>query len=233
VTGLPDKAALAVLGSLLLATAGRGAEPASVARPATDYTKLPGIVDASGVVPGLLVELKYATPDNFAGKRLYHDLAACYLQTDVAQQLVAAAAQLKTRRPELRLLAYDCLRPRSAQLDMWKAVAGTPQQSYVANPHGKMGSLHNYGCAVDLTLAAADGSALDMGTPFDFMGRAAQPRHELTLLKEGKMSAEQVGNRLLLREVMVRAGFIPLNNEWWHFNCTTAAEVRRRYKIVQ
>lgn len=193
----------------------------------------PGLVDAKTVVSDLQVELKYATDDNFIGRNVYGDLKKCYLQKEAAQSLAKAAALLTKVDPGLRLLAYDCVRPKSVQKQMWEVVKGTPQQSYVANPHSKMGSIHNYGCAIDLTLAKADGSPLDMGTAFDHFGKEAQPRAESKLLSKGKLTHQQVANRLLLRRIMVEAGFYTISNEWWHFNCATSAQTRKRYKMVQ
>ncbi|MBN2497659.1 MAG: M15 family metallopeptidase [Deltaproteobacteria bacterium] len=194
--------------------------------------KTPGLVDAAKVVPGLRVELKYSTTDNFLHADVYGSLERCYLQRDAAEMLAAAAAQLAKLRPDLRLLAYDCVRPVSVQRRMWKVVKGTPQQPYVADPNTRTGSIHNYGCAVDLTLADAQGKPLDMGTPFDYFGQAAQPRHEAGLVQSGKLSTEQLANRLLLRLIMARAGFQPIASEWWHFNCAPNSVARKKYKKV-
>lgn len=198
-----------------------------------DLARVPGLVDVATLVPGLLVELKYATPDNFLGRNVYGSLKACYLQREAAEMLADAARRLGASRPDLRLLAYDCARPLSVQRQMWALVKGTPQQPYVANPTNGRGSIHNYGCAIDLTLARTDGTPLDMGTPFDFFGTKAEPREEISLLLRKDLTTEQVANRLLLREVMVRAGFAPIVNEWWHFDCASPAETRRRYRIIE
>jgi D-alanyl-D-alanine dipeptidase len=132
--------------------------------------------------------------------------------------------------PDLRLHAWDCARPRHVQAAMWKIVEGTPQQPYVANPAA--GSIHNFGCAVDLTLASADGTPLDMGTPFDHFGPEAEPRREAEMLKAGRLTPGQVAHRHVLRDAMVKAGFRPLGNEWWHFDCAAPAQVRKSYPIL-
>jgi len=219
---------------LLLAGLG-GAAPASApdAIDAAAIAARPDIVDTATAVPDVLVELKYASVDNFMQRDVYGALKRCYLHRDSARMLAAAAALLKQSHPELRLLAYDCLRPRRVQRIMWELVRGTPQQGFVANPETKVASLHNRGCAIDLTLASSDGAALDLGAPFDSFGREAQPRHEIELLKAGKLTGAQVGNRLLLREVMVRAGFTAVAHEWWHFDCATPGEATRRFPIVE
>lgn len=226
-------ASAALLGIALAVTAAAPA-PAAAGSPAiTALSSRADLVDAQTLVPHLLVTLKYATDDNFIRRNVYGDLRRCFLQRDAAAMLAQAAAELNQRAPDLRLLAYDCARPRSVQLQMWQVVKGTPQQQYVANPHSKTGSIHNYGCAIDLTLSDAVGKALDLGTPFDFFGETAEPRHEARLLEAAALDHAALANRLLLREVMVRAGFYPLAHEWWHFNCATAAQTRKRYHIVE
>ncbi len=197
-----------------------------------DVSDKSGLIDVKKVIPSLQLDLRYAGPNNFTHKVLYRDLRACVLQQDAAQKLRRADALLKQRAPGLHFIAYDCLRPRRVQLQMWQVVKGTPQQTYVADPV-KRGSMHNYGCAIDLGLADAKGEALDMGTDFDFFGQLAQPRHEMRLYRHHQLSATQLANRLLLREIMLRAGFVAISNEWWHFNADWPKNVRRKYKIVE
>jgi D-alanyl-D-alanine dipeptidase len=191
----------------------------------------PDLVDAGKVVPGLQVELRYAQKHNFLHEAVYGELAVCYLTKDAADMLARAATALAAGHEELRLHVWDCARPASIQRRMWAIVKGTPGQPYVADP--AKGSIHSFGCAVDITVATADGAPLDMGTPHDFFGRRAHPDAELELLASGELTPEQVANRLLLREVMLRAGFHPIGNEWWHFDCATQAETRRRFRIIE
>lgn len=218
--------ALILSACVLLATAAR-AEPASVQG---TLARHPGLVDAATRVPELQVDLRYATPENILGRAVYGDLRTCYLQERAADMLARAQALLVRAHPEWRLRVYDCARPRWVQRAMWKLVAGTPQQAYVANP--ARGSIHNFGCAVDLTVATRDGTPLDMGTPFDLFGPRARPDREIALLASGALTAEQVANRLVLRQVMLRAGFRMLANEWWHFDCAPQTEARQRYRII-
>ena len=216
-------AGLAAVGALLI-----GAAPAPV-----DVSQVKGLVNAQTVVPGLQVELKYSTTDNFMRRDVYGDFDTCWLQRDAAEMLAKAAAELQISHPELHLRAYDCLRPRRVQLLMWEVVKDTPQARYVANPHSKTASVHNYGCAIDLTLATAAGVPLDMGTPFDFFGELAHPSREVAFVVAGKLTGDQLGNRLILREVMVRAGFLPMASEWWHFNCAAPEVTRAKYPLVE
>jgi D-alanyl-D-alanine dipeptidase len=188
------------------------------------------LVDAATVVSELQVELKYSTTDNFMGKDVYGDLTICRLQEDAAKKLARAQELLRKARPDLRLRVYDCARPHSIQIEMWKLVKGTKKQAYVADP--KVGSFHSYGCAVDLTIATVDGKPLDMGTPYDHFGPEAHVTGEVALFEAGKLSAEAWANRLLLREAMVRAGMRPLGHEWWHFDCATRKEAKAKYPRI-
>ena len=140
---------------------------------------------------------------------------------------------LRRLRPDLSLAVYDAGRPMSVQQKMWNVVKDTPKYFYVSNP-ARGGGLHNYGLAVDLTLCdAATGDTLDMGTRIDYMGAAAHIDREDELRCRGKLSAQAVRNRQLLRRVMREAGFKPLRTEWWHFNFKSRAEAKARYKVIR
>ncbi|MHB9027624.1 MAG: M15 family metallopeptidase [Candidatus Latescibacterota bacterium] len=190
-----------------------------------------GLADAGLFSPLIRVELKYAAPDNFMGESVYGNLTRCWLRREAAIKLAKAAGILRTRNPEYRLVVLDGARPRSVQRRMWALVRGTPRQPYVANPAGA--SMHNYGLAVDITVADGGGNRLDMGTPPDFFGALAQPRLEGQFLKEGKLTAAQIANRHLLREVMTAAGFFPLAIEWWHFDAIDKGEAKRKYQVIE
>jgi zinc D-Ala-D-Ala dipeptidase len=141
-----------------------------------------------------------------------------------------AQDDLMQAHPDLRLHVYDCARPASVQWRMWGKVKGTPSQKYVGNP--AHGSIHSYGCAVDLTVADKDGNAIDMGTPYDFFGPKAHPALEKKLFEKGELTSAQLANRHILREVMLRAGFHMLQHEWWHFDCASQSESRTRYQLI-
>lgn len=186
--------------------------------------------DVSGIA-NVKVDLRYATADNFTGVNQYGDFKTGYLHRDAFAKLEGAAKALAARKPGYSLLIYDALRPRRVQRKLFAHVKGTPQEPYVADPD--LGSVHNYGFAVDLTVADAKGKPLDMGTPYDDFTELAEPRHEERFLKEGKLTKAQVENRRLLRDVMEGAGFKVIPNEWWHFDARPPKEVRAKYKIVE
>ena len=188
------------------------------------------LVNIHDIDSAILVDLKYATADNFTGMALYEGLDGAYLQPDVALMLAEAHRYLKTLHPDLRLLVYDAVRPLSVQRAMWERVKNTKYHRYVAHPDRL--SLHNFGAAVDITLADSLGQPLDMGTPFDYFGRAAGISDEPALVKQGLLNRQQVQNRQLLRQVMRHAGFQSISGEWWHFNACSLQEAKQRYPLA-
>jgi D-alanyl-D-alanine dipeptidase len=181
--------------------------------------------------PAIRVDLRYATPRNFTGQNVYGAFDRLLLHRLAAKKLLAAAARLEDRRPDLRLLVLDGLRPNRVQRLFWDHVKGTALQHYVGDP--ATGSIHGFGLAVDVTLVAADGGELDMGTRFDDFSALAEPRQEEAFLRSGALGAAQVGNRRLLRAVMEQAGFSPIAIEWWHFDALPPHEVRVKYPLVE
>ena len=179
----------------------------------------------------IFVDLKYTTTDNFTGMVLYDEIDGAYLQPDVVRMLADAHQYLKTLHSGLRLLVYDAARPLSVQRTMWERVKDTQYHRYVAHPDRL--SLHNFGAAVDLTLADSVKQPLDMGTPFDFFGRAAGISEEQEMIRQGILTRQQVQNRQLLRQVMLHAGFRSISGEWWHFNACSLQEAKQRYTLIE
>jgi D-alanyl-D-alanine dipeptidase len=191
-----------------------------------------GLVNVHTLDPSLMVDLKYAKTDNFMGVNVYGDFTRAYLRLKPALKLVRANQILRENYPNLRILVADALRPRSVQHMMWNRVVGTPQQPYIANPTS--GSIHNFGAAVDVTLYNVETKQqLDMGTPLDHFGPLAQPVLETKFFKKGKLSEAQLKNRLILRKVMIDAGWYPLNIEWWHFDAFSRDYIRKNYSIIE
>jgi D-alanyl-D-alanine dipeptidase len=193
-----------------------------------------GLLEVRAHIPDVLVELKYATTDNFMGKDVYGCLKHAYVQPEVLAKLKKAQAVLAKTHPGYRLLIYDAARPLSKQWDLWNTLTKYPpeeRQKYVADP--RQHSIHNYGSAIDLTVADASGKALDMGTPYDFFGELAYPSREKEMLASGKLSQKAYQNRLILRDAMVSAGFTRIEFEWWHFNAFSRNEAKRRYQVVR
>jgi len=140
----------------------------------------------------IIIDLKYATTDNFVEEQLY-DCPRCFLRPAAAKALVALHREFQQQG--LRIKVYDCYRPRPIQQKLWDKV---PNPSYVTPP--KKGSMHNRGLAVDLTLVDQSGKELDMGTAYDFFGkRAHHTFQDLPLFS---------------------SNFQSIRTEWWHYSYT-------------
>ena len=189
-----------------------------------------GLVDIQKIDSTITVELMYAKPDNFVGEKMYN-FDKAYLHPKAAAAIKEANRQLKEINPTLHLHIYDAARPMKVQQKMWNKVKGTPQQNYVSNP-ANGGGLHNYGLAVDVSIADNKGDTLPMGTLVDALTYKSHIDREEELVKTGKITKEAVKNRQLLRKVMQKAGFRSLRSEWWHFNYTTRADARKNYKAI-
>lgn len=190
-----------------------------------------GLVDVQSADPSIKVDLKYSTTDNFMDKDAYGDLNRCFLQKEVVEMLAKAQKALKKEHPNYGLIVFDGARPFTVQKRMWDIVKGTDAAHYVAKPDAK-GSMHNYGCAVDLGIMDDKGALLDMGTKFDHLGREARTDIEADLIKEKVISQKQLENRLILRKAMEAQGFQVLKREWWHFNAFPDAVVLSKYKKI-
>jgi D-alanyl-D-alanine dipeptidase len=194
---------------LLLAFATTGVlaqNPASISNSAT--VELPpavnkGFRDLAVLDPTILVDIRYATTNNFTHSKIY-DCPRCLLRPDVADALIKANETLKKRGFSLKM--FDCYRPRPYQQRLWDKV---PNPDYVTPP--SKGSMHSRGAAVDLTIVDSNGKELDMGTEFDYFGVKA---HTDNL----QLPAEVLTNRKLLRETLEAVGFKGIRTEWWHFS---------------
>jgi D-alanyl-D-alanine dipeptidase len=203
-----------------------------VSTPTIAVEAVPGDPDFRhlSTIAGIGIDLRYATPDNFVGRDLYSPLDCAWLHRDAAAAIERAVALLAERRPGSRLLLLDALRPHRVQEELWDALADTGLRMYLADPI--RGSIHSYGMAVDATIEDEAGRELDMGTGFDDMTELSHPALENEMLAAGRLTAQQVDNRRLLRDVMSGAGFVGINSEWWHFDCGDRVHVRAAYRRV-
>jgi len=195
-----------------------------------------GLVDIQKIDPTIRVELKYSTSDNFIKKDVYGDLTRAYLQPNVANKLAQASKLLQQSNPGFHLLVYDAARPNAAQYALWDAldelnIPASRKTMYVADP--KIGSNHNFGCAVDLTVVDRNGEPLDMGTKYDYFGVLAYPRAETEMLRAGKLTPKQISNRNILRSVMVKTGFTANTTEWWHFDGMSKKLAKAKYGMIR
>ncbi len=164
-------------------------------------------VNISDYSKDFILDMKYATADNFLKAKVY-DCAACYLRLKTVKALLQANAAFMEKGYRIKL--FDCYRPLAIQKKMWAIV---PNPDYVANP--AKGSIHNRGGAVDITLVDLSGAEMDMGTAFDFFGAEASHKYR-------KLPRNVRKNRRFLRKIMEENGFKALQTEWWHYNLDQA-----------
>lgn len=188
-----------------------------------------GLVDIATVDPTIIVDLKYATTDNFVGENMYGSLCRAYLRPEIAEALKRVQTALKKRNPAYSLIIYDAARPQSVQKLMYDRVKDTKYSRYVAKPY--KGGHHNFGVAVDISIAC-DGVPLDMGTGFDSFSVVSHIDNEDELLRTGKITKEALANRRLLRKLMKAEGFTTYRREWWHFQQYEISYARANLRLL-
>lgn len=195
------------------------------------FVKL-GLQNVQSSVPSIKVDLRYATENNFMKMNMYGSIDQAYLQADVVKKLILAQKLLKDSLPDYSLVVLDATRPVSVQQLMWDKidVPANKKSKYLSNP--KYGSLHNFGAAVDLSIMDEKGKLLDMATPFDSFEKLAYPFYEDQYLASGKLSQKQYNNRKLLHNLMIKAGFMGITTEWWHYNSCYRKEAKKKYTLV-
>jgi zinc D-Ala-D-Ala dipeptidase len=182
-------------------------------------------VDAATIVPGLIAEMRYATSHNFTARVVDgYEARRCLLTRQAAEALAAVARDLAPRGFVIK--AFDCYRPTRAVANFVRWARDIRDQAaraefypnvdkrtlfrdgYIASHSG-----HSRGSTIDMTLARADGTELDMGTPFDFFS----PRSSTA---DPTVTPDQHANRMFLVAAMRRRGFRNYDKEWWHYTLT-------------
>ena len=195
---------------------------------ATDFAKeaalnASGFVLLSDYVPGIVQEIRYFSTYNFVGDRIDGYEEPCAILTrEAARALKNVSNQAMVMG--YRLKVFDAYRPACAvrhfvlwgieDLDQRMKPFFYPdlkkqelfKKGYIASQ-----SSHSRGSTIDLTLLdMKTGKEVDMGSPFDYFSEVSHPDSRA-------VTPEQYSNRMLLQELMVRAGFVPIDCEWWHF----------------
>ena len=186
-----------------------------------------GFVLLADAVPDAILEIRYYSTYNFVGDRIdgYEEPIAL-LTKEAAAALRAVSDDLV--RQGYRLKIYDAYRPQMAvsHFMRWALDFGDVRMKpyfypelekdvlfplgYIAEHSG-----HSRGSTVDLTLFdMTTEKEVDMGGTFDYFGELSHPDYT-------DITPEQYANRMLLREAMIRHGFRPLVEEWWHFTLDT------------
>lgn len=235
-------AGTSIISWLVFAVGMAAAEPS----PQLEKQEPDQFVDVAGAIPSMQFDIRYASDHNFVGRRVHgYEQAACLLTKPAVLALKKVVDPLLSMG--LTLKAYDCYRPQSAVDDFVRWAADTKEQrmrdefylavrkdrlfqeGYIAAHSG-----HSRGSTIDLTIVPihsviptfaanaplhdcaapkdkrAPDNSLDFGTGFDCFSQVSHPSYQ-------GISPQAKANRLLLRTLMMAAGFEPLDTEWWHF----------------
>ena len=168
-------------------------------------------------------ELRYGTSNNFIGKPIDG-----YLKDSLIISTPAAKAlkeiQTKLMVSGLSLKIFDAYRPQQAvdHFVRWAKVMNDTLMKQLYYPDVQKSELftlgfiasksgHTRGSTVDLSIVdVKTNKEVDMGSSYDFFGEKSHPFYK-------KITEAQMKNRMLLRTIMIKNGFIPYDNEWWHF----------------
>ena len=166
----------------------------------------PEFVELIKLDSSLKLDIRYATADNFLGRPVYPE-ARAFLQRPAAAALIRAHRKLQQQG--CGLIIFDAYRPWSVTKLFWDETPPEKRQ-FVANP--KKGSMHNRGCAVDVSLFdLRTGEEVAMPSSYDEFSERAHPDYQ-----GGTEESRRL--RDLLRQIMEAEGFEVYEFEWWHFN---------------
>lgn len=163
------------------------------------------LINLKTLIPDLELEIRYATENNFLGKKVYVGAFGAFARKPVA--LALQKIQQELNQQGLGIKIFDAYRPYRATVLLYEFYRDT---TYVASPY--RGSRHNRGCALDLTLIDLKTKAeLKMPTEFDSFRKEAWPSTPI---------ADPIArkNRALLIAVMEKHGFKVNSSEWWHYD---------------
>lgn len=162
------------------------------------------LIELKKEIPGLVLDIRYATTNNFMKLAVYKQPRA-FARKQVVVQLKKVQATLRKKGYGLKI--YDAYRPFKATKTLY---IKAKDKNFVANP--KKGSRHNRGCAIDLGLIdLKTGKDVPMPTPYDSFSVTAAAGYKA-------LPQVLIKNRDLLINVMQSHGFKVLSNEWWHFD---------------
>lgn len=182
-----------------------------------------GFVLLADQAPGIIQEIRYYSTYNFIGDRIDGYEEPCALLTkEAARALRSASNEMMVHG--YRFKVFDAYRPARAvkHFVLWgiedQDIRMKPyfypelqKQELFSKGYIATESSHSRGSTVDLTLLDMQtGKELDMGSPFDLFSEISHPDYR-------GVTDEQYENRMLLRRVMLRNGFAPIDCEWWHF----------------
>lgn len=174
--------------------------------PAEQGKRKSGLVEVTRLDRAIKLDIRYASDNNFMATPFYSQ-ARAFLQRPAALSLIAANREL--RRHGYGILIHDAYRPWYVTKMFWDATPDD-KKKFVADP--AKGSMHNRGCAADVSLYdTKTGKEVAMPSGYDEMSERAYPGYS------GGAAGERA-RRDLLREVMEKNDFTVYEFEWWHFD---------------
>jgi len=192
---------LATLAALLCCPESAAAQPVE----SGDF-RVPDLVELARLDASIHLDIRYATRNNFTGRKLYAE-ARAFLQRPAVEALLRANRTLQPHG--FGLLVFDGYRPWSVTKVFWD-VTPPDKHKFVADP--QKGSRHNRGCAVDVGLYdLGTGREVAMPSAFDEMSERAAANYL-------GGTPEQRRARALLRAALEKEGFSVNPDEWWHFD---------------
>jgi D-alanyl-D-alanine dipeptidase len=175
------------------------------------------LVNVQSLDPAIVVDLRYATANNFTGAPLPgYQANRAYLRREAASALVAVQRDLRSRGLALKI--FDAYRPVRATLAMVDWTERAHRTDLLRDGYIASRSRHNLGLAIDLTLIdLTTGNELEMGTPFDTFSAAAHTANA---------SGLAALNRQRLKAAMEAQGFQNYDQEWWHYTFSAPTPLR-------
>ncbi len=181
----------------------------------SDFDKIYNVIDDAAF------DIRYYSDYNFTGHKIRgYKAPVAYMTKEALQALAKAAADLRAQG--YRLLIWDSYRPQKAVDDFveWINNPNDPgnksfypklrKDQLLAGQYIMAKSGHTRGSTVDLTIIKQDGSMVDMGGTFDLFSEISHPDYK-------KLTKKQKKNRAILHDAMMKAGFVGIDSEWWHF----------------
>ena len=173
------------------------------------------------VIDDAAYDIRYYSSNNFTGNKIKgYKAPVAYMTKEALKALSIAADDL--RHQGYRLLIWDTYRPQKAVYNFVEWInnpndkgdksfypnlekSNLLEGNYIMEKSG-----HTRGSTVDLTIIKKNGGYVDMGGTFDLFSEVSHPDYK-------KLTKKQKQNRKILHDAMVKAGFNPIDSEWWHF----------------
>lgn len=163
-------------------------------------------------IPDAVIDMRYATTNNFTGVVLYEDSEA-YLCYGTVKKLMQVQEELKEKG--YRILIWDAYRSPDAQWKLWEAY---PDPTFVADPRNGITG-HSQGNTIDISMIYEDGSSVEMPSAFDEFAAIADRDYS-------DVSKKAKENAMILESVMYKNGFTGYSGEWWDYSDT------QRYNLI-